>query len=350
VHLRHFFRGLLKKEEVASAFLATLLEQDPAFRKAFFQKLFPDAAVALASARWTVQVEVDRVDIRLDSDAAVVIIENKVKAGAYERGQVLRYYESELARVPAEKPIFVAFVAPDGVGTHETDYLGMMDTFRKNDSAASVSWQTLAAISDSLKQEKTWRWFVESGFNEIERIIDEDSRRPVYPREGTRALLVRIADEASQKLQSLSPVKLGRWSGRDHEQIFTNKTHVTLWLDLAFDAEDESPYLPVNVQEGDCLKVFLKTQFKLSGAGRKVPKIKSWWTQRVAEDVFYVPGIGEHRLNEGGWFVRSVETVLPADDLTDAMVQAGLAVLDALSRHLGDLGFSLSTAVSSEVR
>lgn len=343
MHLKHFFRGFLKKEEVASAFLATLLENDLAFREAFFKELFPDAALDLAGSRWTVQVETDWVDIRLDSDAAVVLIENKVKAGAYKSGQLLRYYESELVRTPDDKPILVVFVAPEGVGTRETERLAALDTFRENDAAASVSWQKLSAISNSLQQPEARRWFVESGFSEIERIIEQDSR-PTYPREGTRAVLADVADEAIRKLRSLSQVQLSRWRGRDFEQICTNKTNVTLWLDLAFDTEGEPPYRPLNVRDGDRLRVFLRTQFKLSGVGQKEPRLRAWWSQKAAVSVFEIPGLGEHHLTQQGWFERSAETVLPPHNLADAMAQAGRAVLGELSRQLDEVGFSLSVS------
>lgn len=80
MHLRHFFRGSRKREEVASAFLATLLE-DPGFRQAFFKKLFPQAIDILSNPCWIVEVEAAGIDIRLDSDEAVMIIENKVRPG-----------------------------------------------------------------------------------------------------------------------------------------------------------------------------------------------------------------------------------------------------------------------------
>jgi|YNPNPStandDraft_1061719.scaffolds.fasta_scaffold03633_2 hypothetical protein len=337
MHLRHFFRGLLKREEVASAFLATLLECEPAFREAFFQELFPDAAADLAGARWTVQVEMGRVDVRMESEKAIVLIENKIRAGAYESGQLVRYYKSEL---PTDKTIFVAFVAPEGVGVHETDELTTLESFRERDSAALVSWQRLATVAHLLQIPKSGNWFVESGFEEIARIIDEDSR-PTYPREGTRAVLARIADDALRALGSLSTIQFSRWSGRDHEQILTNKTNITLWLSLVFDAEEEPPYRPINVEDGDRLRVSLRTQFKLSGAGRKKPGLKAWWSQAVAERTFEIPKVGEHHLDDQGWFVRSAEIVLPPDKLADAMTQAGLAVVEELSERLGELGFSL---------
>lgn len=340
MHLQHFFRGLLRKEEVASAFLATLLECDPAFRGAFFRELFPNAAVALTDADWSVRVEADLVDVRLDSGAAVVLIENKVKAGAYQSGQLLRYYASELARVPADKSIFVAFVAPEGVGVHETDRLAAWDAFREGDSTASVSWQTLAAIAASLQPPEARRWFGESGFEEIARVIEGDSR-PVYLVDDTRKVLRQVADNAFQELRDLWPVRLSRWSGRDCEQILTNRTNVTLWLDLAFDTEDEPPYSPINVREGKSLKVFLRTQFKLSSVGRKEPELMAWWRQRVRERLLEIPGLGEHQLNQQGWFGRTVETVLPADSLAGTMREAGLAVLEELSRRLGKVGFPL---------
>lgn len=341
MHLRHFFRGLLKREEVASAFLATLLEDDPQFRLGFFQALFLDDAVVLADGNWKVEVEVDRVDVRLESDKAVVLIENKVRAGAYKSGQLVRYYESELDQVPADKPIFVAFVAPQGVGARETDNLAATDVFRDNDIAASVTWQALASMSNSLQQPEFRRWFVESGFQEIARIIEKGSR-PTYPREGTRAVLAEIADDAFRTLQSLSQVQLSQWREHDCEQILTNKTNITMWLDLAFETENEPPYRPLNVEEDDCLRVTLRTQFKLSGQGRKVADLRAWWDQRTEEGVFVVPELGEHDLNQRGWFIRSTELGLTPRGFADAMTKAGHVVLSELSRRLSEAGFSLN--------
>jgi hypothetical protein len=153
--------------------------------------------------------------------------------------------------------------------------------------------------------------------------------------------LAQVADDALQQLKSLSQVQLSRWCG-DSEGILTNKTNVTLHLVLDFAIEKEPPHRPVNVLEGDRLRVGLRTQFKLSGAGRKVPSLRAWWNQRVEAKVFEIPDVGEHHLKETGWFVRSVETVLPPDELADAMTKVGLSVLNELSRRLGDVGLSLS--------
>src|SRR5688572_11685936 len=43
--LRHFFEGKLRKEETASAYLATLLEYDAKFRAAFLRGVLPDDAI-----------------------------------------------------------------------------------------------------------------------------------------------------------------------------------------------------------------------------------------------------------------------------------------------------------------
>lgn len=261
-------------------------------------------------------------------------------ARAYESGQRLRYYRSVLGQIRPEQSIFAVFVAPEGVGIHETDLLTTSEIFRDNDSAASISWAELAPLAPSLQPPEDTHWFIESGFEQIEHIIRESG--PQYPREGTRGILAGIADEAFRALCSLSQVRYSRWSGRNCEQILTNKTNVTLWLDLAFDTEEKPPYRPINVEEGPCLRVFLRTQFKLSAAGRKNPALKAWWAQEVARRVFEIPKLGEHHLDHAGWFVRSVERTLPPCDLIEAMTQAGVAVVEELSRRLEELGFSLN--------
>ncbi len=92
----HFFfaNGV---ETAASAFLATLLEQEAAFRVALLRRILPDLELTEAD-RVTVMVEhplgVGRVDVFLACRTAIVLIENKTQAGSKTDGQLCRYYEA----------------------------------------------------------------------------------------------------------------------------------------------------------------------------------------------------------------------------------------------------------------
>lgn len=117
--LHHFFENMVRREETASAFLATLLDYDPDFRQAFLR-------VALGDHRfkdheeWAVKVEEGRVDVTLESASTQVLIEDKLSAGAKQKDQLLRYYLAAVAATPGKR-IVAVYLAPGGMGVGEVD-------------------------------------------------------------------------------------------------------------------------------------------------------------------------------------------------------------------------------------
>lgn len=93
-----FFKGKLSREESASAYLATLLDQIPEFRVATLDK----AGILEPGGPCTILTELREVDIRLDYPEAetVVLIENKIRSGALQVDQLSRYYQQERAANP----------------------------------------------------------------------------------------------------------------------------------------------------------------------------------------------------------------------------------------------------------
>jgi hypothetical protein len=96
--LNLFFSGMASREELASAYLATLLNHQPSVRSAFFDML--EAAVnpawsalvkKLRSKVWKARIEVDGVDIFLEAKdgSTQLIIENKLLASSKQKGQLL---------------------------------------------------------------------------------------------------------------------------------------------------------------------------------------------------------------------------------------------------------------------
>lgn len=63
--LRHFFENMVRREETASAFLATLLEFEPVFQRAFLTTATGEPDFGTAEV-WRVQVEEGRVDVSDD--------------------------------------------------------------------------------------------------------------------------------------------------------------------------------------------------------------------------------------------------------------------------------------------
>lgn len=108
MNLHLFFEGMQAREEVASAFFASLLEQQPEVRNELFDILADSDGVGENPAEpfkvrsWRVRVEVDGVDVRLDTKdegaAWVILIENKLQSGSMQVGQLRRYYASQIER------------------------------------------------------------------------------------------------------------------------------------------------------------------------------------------------------------------------------------------------------------
>jgi hypothetical protein len=107
--LRFFFK-IGVKEELASAFLATLLESDAEFRRDFLALLAVHGTSgrlhSLASASWHIHtekpIESGRVDIELQTDDAssVILIENKVFSGSLQPGQPSSTTRHRPTRIP----------------------------------------------------------------------------------------------------------------------------------------------------------------------------------------------------------------------------------------------------------
>src|SRR3972149_4967699 len=105
---------MVRREETASAFLATLLEYNAGFRRTFLATALAGAAPDVDES-WSVRVERDSVDIVMDLDTTRVLIENKINASAKRQGQLLRYYLFAVDAVP-EKRIAAVYVAPGDFG------------------------------------------------------------------------------------------------------------------------------------------------------------------------------------------------------------------------------------------
>ncbi len=136
--LTYFFKGTIRKEQIASAFLATLFNEKPSFREFFFQTAFPTESAALSGHAWKVEIEANLVDVRLSSVNTVAIIENKIRAGAKQKGQLLRYYQEEKER-GRDQRLLAVYLAPGHVGASEI--AGLKPELRGDDRAVHVSWE-----------------------------------------------------------------------------------------------------------------------------------------------------------------------------------------------------------------
>ena len=259
---------MLRREETASAFLATLLDYDPSFRQAFLRLALDEPGLADEGTR-TVRVEEDRVDVTPESEAAYVVIENKIGSGAKQQGQLLRYYEAAVTARPTKR-IIAVYLAPRGIGLDEVTLVQRCALFseRRTDVASHLPWERVTGLVDQLPAGDA-AWFARSGMHEIGRAIVR-AQQVRHPVEEDRALVRDIADQALALLANRCPdVALRRGSGQEVEEILTSRAPVTIWLDATFDVEAEVPFTPVGLVRQDGIHLTVRSQFKLAGRVKK---------------------------------------------------------------------------------
>lgn len=288
--LRHFFQGGMSREEAASACLAMLLEGSEAFRQHFFALVLPAEASQLAARNWEVHVEVDAVDVWLAADDMVVLIENKLCAGAKQVGQLLRYYQHQRARFP-NKRIVAIYLAPRQVGLDEVDRT-QLTLGGPTDLAVHLSWKQLAQLPTSFSDPHP-EW-IKSILDQISAAIDA-AYASKYRREGERKILRDLVDQAAVRIKSISTIGLKRWSGKGIEELFSTRTAISVSTGIVFPFVDEQPYPVVGVvSEDGQIKVKLRTYLSLAKKVRKSSPIANWWKNMIVSESLDVPGLGRH--------------------------------------------------------
>lgn len=329
MRLRHFFENMVRREETASAFLATLLDYDPAFRMAFLRLILDDPAVEETES-WLVAVEEDRVDVTLESPSTIVLIEDKISAGAKQQEQLLRYYRGTVEAKP-DKRIVAVYLAPGGMGAGEVEAVRRSAVFagRQGDLTTHVAWEEVARLVNDLPEDER-SWFARSGMDEIERAIAQ-AREEKYPPLGDRGVVRDIADAAITDLAARCPdVRLGRWNARDVEVILTYGTPVTLWLHAAFEVDPEPPFAPVGLVQEDGIHLSVISNFKLAGKVRRGSELDRRWGELVRTGAVDVPGVGRHELLPNKWFAHAAPVVGSAAELENVLADTGQQVLEYL--------------------
>ena len=339
--LKHFFEGSLGREEVASAFLAMALEGVPRFRSHFFQLVVPEEYTSLSRKEWSVKVEVRQVDVRMETDDTIVLIENKVNAGAKQDKQLLRYYLREKKHSPKAR-ILLVYLAPGLIGKSEIERVTNSNEFQdcQDDLVHHLSWEILANYSANAGD--IFDEIVQNGLNEVQSIITQ-ARVQKYICEGDREIIRNIVRRSCSQLMEQTKVRLKPWSGRDFEQIFTADTNVTMWLDAAFEVEKEPPFAPINMRdENGLLQITIRSQLKLEGKVKKASNLAKWWRQKIQSKFMDILGVGTHQLKEGGWLVYNQTISGSEESIEKAFLDTGVGVIQALSQKLHSAGFDLS--------
>jgi len=286
---RFFFEGKLGRENAASAFLAMALEGSPTFRAHFFEAIAGEDSDALLRNWRGASVEVGHVDITLDCGDTIILIENKIDAGAQRPRQLLNYYDSHVRNHPERRAIFV-FLAPGELGRKQVDAVKKScKDISRNDKAVQLSWEDVLSfepVSDD-------RW-LRGGFAAIKGAIDR-AVNAVYPVTGAgdrgpiRELVNKAYDTITTEMGNIAY----RWSGKGREHILTKTFTLTLGVRAEFETTSESPFQPLGTRSSDGR---LQVQVSAVLHGRADVSKKSpegqWWREQAAKMNIEVPGVG----------------------------------------------------------
>jgi hypothetical protein len=322
MNLHLFFEGKLSREESASAFLATLLEQRPDFRSFFFNVLDQPEPKGDCS----ITIEHRNVDIRIDYPAAkrVILIENKLRPGALQSKQLVRYYGDELRQNRKSRIVFAFIVPSEGSGTSE---MGRLRTeLRKKDSGYRVPWELIGEFQDTIRTKDKDKEFINSGFGVIFKII-KGATQEKYPVIGGREIANEIAKKVLQTLQRNFPkIRFSLWRSKNHFTILTNGTNVTIYVDLSFRTENKKPYKPIGIKDRKHLTLRLRTEFALSAKGKKAQTARSKWDRMSPDDLAAIVPSGEHQLH-GRWYRRTVTASGSSKQLENQLVEMGRSLI-----------------------
>lgn len=299
--LKHFFDGAQSREETASAYLATLLDFAPEFRRRFLA-LVPVDPPLDASLDWAVRVEDYRtnagtVDVTLegprDNPTTVVMIENKLAASAKTEGQLLRYYCGAVNTWP-ERRVVGLYLAPSrGLAASEIDLVRGSDVYRARgggspnaDAVFPLDWENdVAPVVRGLPGAAGW--FETSGIDEVLKAI----AHPALPPDAQRAVLREIANGAVEDLADQLPgVPFTVWHCMTEEDVMKPGGMLTISVIVVFPVDEEAKLLG-DVVSDDAVHVALVTDFGLRGAAVKPPEVLSAWKTLLRERRIEIGGM-----------------------------------------------------------
>jgi PD-(D/E)XK nuclease superfamily len=339
----YFFKSNAHKELAASAFLATLLDGNEAFRRAFLARA---KAVTLLddSREWVVSVEDPRtrpgnlIDVSLDDrDSAFVLIENKIQAGSIEPHQLLRYYEDAALLYP-ERQIVALLLTPDRrMGDGQVKEVRASRTYRdrlgrpKPDVVEPLGWtDDVKVIVEGLGDEDGG--LAASGMLAVEEVID--TRRPPLEFDEQRQVVRDAVEAAGSELQDqFTDTEVAIWHSRANSEIVTYHAPFTASVVASFTLGPDKKPVDLFDPDGSIRLVSLTTRFNLSVRGRKVPAAVAEWERFQKAGQVTNGGIVldlHHRTfihEEKGWSGSEQE-------LTAQMRERGRIVLDFLGPRL----------------
>jgi hypothetical protein len=320
-----FFNGKLGREEMSSAFLATLLDQRDDFRD-FFLK---ETGCGALPGSCEVRVEIDNVDVRLDCGAAntVVLVEVKVR-GASVRPEQLSAYYCQIRRTAPEKRIVVVMVVPStGTGKAEIARVRQCPDWRVDDHTSTITWKSLASFTVRISKYDRDELFIRSGFETVTRII-ADKGREKYAATGGRGILQELARRIASGLEEeVRPVRFRVWTNRDMFDVYPVDTPFTVSVRLWVDPPPDAQGVPVHPITDDAVQIRVETMVGLSDKGKKNGRVREAW-QAIRKSDTLVVGSGVVHERKGRWYCTTTKvcgSVSEVEGKTLALVRPLLA-------------------------
>ena len=318
VNPHFFFEGKLSREESASAFFATLLEQSVQFRSRFLGIANLDLSGEQLSE---VVVERDNVDISLHFTDTTIIVEIKVSSGSKIDGQLRRYYDRCVDENASRRVVCIYLAPTSTLGQSEIEKLDLRDS----DAAISLSWQQIAELISDLDDISPQ--FASHG---IESVLKLTKRRSssLYERSGDREFLYDAIDAAFQQIQLREYVCHSCvWKDLQGVEIFTTKTGIMATTGIEFEANENGEVSLPRCDGKPYVTLFLK--FVLSKKYGASDNARSWWSNAILQDYHVGSATLAYRDNS----MIHTETISgTAVQITDRIV----SLYDALIKSLGE--------------
>jgi hypothetical protein len=340
--LRHFFLGALSREETASACLAMLLEGSEAFRRHFLNLAVPERAEALSKRIWNVVVEMDHVDVRMETEGFVILIENKLAAGAKQAGQLLKYYQRQ-RRLHSHSAIVAVFLAPRQLGMDEVQRTKACKEIEDHpdDCATHVSWNDVLKVPDQFSEmHLPWIRHV----LDLIRVSIENAHAEKYPRIGERALLRDLMDRAGQELKSQANIRFRRWSASELEEVYAVGSPLSLAVAVCFPEPRDPPYTISGVVSHGIFTVGLRSYV---GIARKVGKnsaLNAWWRKITTTSGVNIGGIGQHVQVKNTYLECTRPLVGTEAEIVSAVIATWCTIELFFSQSLAEANIDLSIA------
>lgn len=335
--LQHFFQGKLGREEVSSACLAMLLEGSIAFRRHFFGLISPEDK-DLSERPWKICVEHEGIDIRLKSGDTILIIENKLSAGAKQVGQLLRYYSQQKIANPTSR-IFAVYLAPRQVGLTEVTRLGQDTVFlsHSKDLAVHVSWDDVFSLPPVFLCNNSP--LIVQTLQHIQKAI-EDASTAKYKSVGERKIVRGIVEEVSHRMKASNLCRFKRWSGKEIEEFYSVHTAISLCVGLQFKS-GPAPHFHVSGVAGqdDKLHLALRTYVGLAVKIRKSSPFGNWWRTFSATGIIDVPEIGPHKRGSKSFYEHTRVIQGTAAEVADSLLNSWNSLESYISSELAAAGF-----------